>query len=382
MIPARPIMDFHPVESAFQEAVAQGVFPGAVVLVSKDEEIVYEEAFGNRSLMPEKTPLQANMIYDLASLTKPLATTIAIMMLVREKKIQLEDHVTRFVPTFGVFGKHPVTFRHLLGHSSGLPAWKPYYEDIIKTEKAGRINFVASRAAKNYVMEQIHREKPVSSPGAQGLYSDLGFIILGEVVEVVSGWTLDHFCQERIFKPLGLRSTAFVDLTQLRTRRLQPVEAMIAPTENCPWRKKILCGEVHDDNAYAMGGVAGHAGLFSSARDIHYLLARLQRCALGKDNFLPQSLVNEFLTKDESVKNSTFALGWDTPAPTKSASGSYFSPRSVGHLGFTGPSVWWDLEKHCHVILLTNRVHPSRKNEKIRDFRPHIHDLIMKALST
>ncbi len=309
MILAYPIMNLHSIENAFQEAVAQGVFPGAVVLISKDEEVVYEGAFGHRSLIPEKTPLQASMIFDLASLTKPLATTIAIMMLAREKKIHLDDHVTRFVPTFGVFGKHPVTFRHLLNHSSGLPAWKPYYEDVVKREKAGRINFVASGAAKNYVMEQIHHEKPVSSPGAQGLYSDLGFMLLGELVEVVSGWTLERFCQERIFKPLGLRSTAFVDLTQLRTRRLQPVEEMIAPTEHCPWRKKILCGEVHDDNAYAMGGVAGHAGLFSSARDIHYLLARLHRCALGKDNFLPQSLVNEFLARDESVKNSTFALG-------------------------------------------------------------------------
>jgi len=373
-------MDFRPVENAFQEAVAQGVFPGAVVLVSKEGEVVHEGAFGFRSLIPEKTPLQTNTIFDLASLTKPLATTIAVMMLVREKKIRLDDHVTRFVPTSGVFGKHSVTFRHLLSHSSGLPAWKPYYEEIIKREKAGRINFVASRAAKNYVVEQIHHEKPVSAPGAQGLYSDLGFILLGEVVEVVSGSSLDRFCLERIFKPLGLRSTAFVDLTQLRTRRLQPVEEMIAPTENCPWRKKILCGEVHDDNAYAMGGVAGHAGLFSSARDIDYLLARVGRCLLGKDSFLPQAMVSEFLTKDESVKNSTFALGWDTPSPTKSASGSYFSPRSVGHLGFTGTSVWWDLEKHCHIILLTNRVHPSRKNEKIRDFRPHIHDLIMKAL--
>ena len=373
-------MDFRSVESAFREAVAQGVFPGAVVLVSKDQEVVYEEAFGYRSLIPEKTALRGNTIFDLASLTKPLATTVAIMMLVRERKINLDDHVTRFIPTFGVFGKHSVTFRHLLNHSSGLPAWKPYYEEIIKLEKAGRVNFVVSRAAKNFVMEQIHREKPVTSAGAQGLYSDLGFILLGEVVEVISGWTLDRFCQERIFKPLGLRSTAFVDLTQLRTKRLQPVEDMIAPTENCPWRKKILCGEVHDDNAYAMGGVAGHAGIFSSARDIHYLLARLQRCLLGKDSFLSQALVKEFLVKDDSVKNSTFALGWDTPAAAKSASGSCFSARSVGHLGFTGASVWWDLEKLCHIILLTNRVHPSRKNEKIRDFRPHIHDLIMKAL--
>ena len=373
-------MDFQPVESAFQDAVAQGVFPGAVVLVSKDGEIVFEQAFGSRSLIPEKAPLKPNTIFDLASLTKPLATTVAIMILVREKKIRLDDQITRFIPMFGVFGKSTATFRQMLNHSSGLPAWKPFHEEIVKLEKAGRINFVASRAAKSFVYEQIHREKPLSAPGAQGLYSDLGFMILGESVEVVSSATLERFCQDRIFKPLGLRSTAFVDLSQLRTRRLQPVEEMIAPTENCPWRKRILCGEVHDDNAYAMGGVAGHAGLFSSARDIHALLACLNRCLHGKDDFLPKALLEEFLAKDEKVPNSTCALGWDTPSPDKSASGSRFSPRSVGHLGFTGTSVWWDIEKNCHIILLSNRVHPTRKNEKIKDFRPHVHDLIMQVM--
>jgi len=373
-------MDFPSVESAFEEAVSQGVFPGAVVLVSKDEEIVYENAFGYRSLIPEKTALQLNTIFDLASLTKPLATPVAIMLLIGGKKIRLDDQVTRFIPTFGVFGKHPSTVRQLLNHSSGLPAWKPYYEGMVKMEKSGRINFIASRAAKGYVLEEIHREKPLTPPGTQALYSDLGFMVLGEIVEALTGFNLDRFCQDRIFKPLGLRSTAFVDLTKLRTRRLQPVTQTIAPTENCPCGKRILCGEVHDDNAYAMGGVAGHAGLFSSARDIHTLMVRLNHCFHGKDNFLPQSLVQEVLTKDQTIKDSTLALGWDTPLPGKTARGCYFSPRSVGHLGFTGTSIWWDLEKSCHIILLTNRVHPSRQNEKIRDFRPYIHDLIMKAL--
>jgi CubicO group peptidase (beta-lactamase class C family) len=153
-----------------------------------------------------------------------------------------------------------------------------------------------------------------------------------------------------------------------------------APTELCPWRKKVLCGEVHDDNAYAMGGVAGHAGLFSSARDVHGLIACLSRCLRGADSFLPQGVVEEFVTRDESVEDSSFALGWDTPSAQASASGIRFSPRTVGHLGFTGTSIWWDLEKDCYVVLLSNRVHPTRKNEKIRQFRPHIHDLIMKAI--
>jgi CubicO group peptidase (beta-lactamase class C family) len=373
-------MDFRAVENAFHDAVKQGVFPGAVLLVGKEQKVVYEQAFGSRSLLPEKSPLPLETTFDVASLTKPLATTVAVMLLVQEKKIRLDDQVTRVIPMYGVLGKSKTTFRQLLAHSSGLPAWKPYFEEIIKSEKSGRINFVASRAAKSYVFEQIHREKPLSLPGSQCLYSDLGFIVLGEAVEILTGSNLDRFCQERIFKALGLRSTGFVDLTLLRARRLQPITELIAPTENCPWRKKVICGEVHDDNAYAMGGVAGHAGLFSSARDIHMFLVRMDQCFRGQDKYLAQSLVQEFLTKDPAVNRSTFALGWDTPSPSQSSSGSLFSARSVGHLGFTGCSIWWDLEKHCHVVLLTNRVHPTRKNEKIREFRPQIHDLIMKAL--
>lgn len=374
------MITFRPVEDALQEAITKGAFPGAVVLVGKGEEVVLEQAYGFRSLVPEKSPMQLETIFDLASLTKPLATTPAIMILVREKKIRLDDRVTRFFPNFGVFGKTHVTFRHLLAHCSGLPAWKAYYEEIIKGEREGKINFVASRGAKNYVYQQIHREKLASPTATQTLYSDLGFIFLGEVIEEINASTLDRYCQDRLFKPMGLRSTAFIDLTQLRTGRLQPVQAMIAPTENCPWRKRILCGEVHDDNAYAMGGVAGHAGLFSSARDVHRMLVRFRRCLWGADSLLPASLAREFLTRDHTVPDSTYALGWDTPSRENSSSGSLFSPSSVGHLGFTGTSIWWDLEKDCHVILLTNRIHPSRSNEKIKEFRPYIHDLIMKAI--
>jgi CubicO group peptidase (beta-lactamase class C family) len=373
-------MVFRPVEDGFQEAIAKGVFPGAVVWVGKGEEAVLERAFGLRSLVPEKSPMQLDTIFDLASLTKPLATAPAIMMLIREKRIRLDDRVTRFFPNFGVLGKTHVTFRHLLAHCSGLPAWKPYYQEIVRGEKEGKINFVASRAAKSYVFQQIHREKALSPPGSQNLYSDLGFMFLGEAVEEISSWTLDRYCQEKIFKPIGLRSTSFVDLTQIRTRRIQPIQEMIAPTENCPWRKKVLCGEVHDDNAYAMGGVSGHAGLFSSAGDIHQFISRLKRCLRGGDPFLPEPLLREFLARDGAVERSTYALGWDTPSPENSASGSYFTPHSVGHLGFTGTSIWWDLEKDCHIILLTNRIHPSRNNDQIKQFRPYIHDLIMKAL--
>lgn len=371
-------MPLHAVEDAFKEALAEGVFPGAVVLAAKGEEILCHAAFGARSLVPEKTPMRRDMIFDLASLTKPLATALAVMLLVRDKKIRLDERVTRFFPNFGVFGKTYVTFRQLLSHASGLPAWKAYYEDIVRDQKAGKVNFVASRAAKHYVFEQIHREKVASTPGTQALYSDLGYMLLGETVEEITGWTLDRYCFDKIYRAVGLRSTSFIDLTQLRARRLEPIQEMIAPTEDCPWRKRVVCGEVHDDNAYAMGGVAGHAGLFSNAEDIHGLLLRLRKCLAGGDPLFPAPLVEEFFARDQTVSGSTFALGWDTPSAENSSSGSFFSPHSVGHLGFTGTSIWWDLEKDCHIILLTNRVHPSRTNDKIKGFRPHIHNIIMR----
>lgn len=372
-------MNFRPVEEAFGQALGEGVFPGAVVLAARDGAIAFERAFGFRSLFPGRSALQLETVYDLASLTKPLATSVALMMLVRERQIGIDEPVAGFLP--GLAGaSQTITARQLLTHTSGLPAWKPYYEELIKIEAAGSANFVASVSAKRFVMELVHREALLYPPAAQCLYSDLGFILLGELIEKLSGMPLDEFCAERIYRPLGLSSMRFINVSQLGRRTGEQANLSIAPTEDCPWRKKILCGEVHDDNAYVMGGVAGHAGLFATARDVHGLLARLNRCLRGVDDFLPRSILEEFFTVDRSVANSRFALGWDTPARERSASGSAFSARSIGHLGFTGTSIWWDLEKNCHIVLLTNRVHPTRKNDKIRNFRPHIHDLIMKAL--
>ena len=371
-------IDFHAVEKATEQAVTQGVFPGAVLLVGRGEDVLYERAFGWRSLLPDKAPMRVSTIFDLASLTKPLATTLGIMLLVNEKKIQLNDHVSQYLTVYA----NPATrIRHLLNHTSGLPAWKPYYEAVTRCATGGMTGFDGTRSAKSYILEQVHREASVSEPGTQALYSDLGFMVLGEIIEIITGSNLDFFFHERISQPFNLRSTAFIDLKRFPERQLQPKGDEIAPTELCPWRKKVLCGEVHDDNAFAMGGVAGHAGLFSSARDIHAIVNQLDRCLRGCSSFLPQWLVHEFFTKDDSVPHSTHALGWDTPAPERSSSGVHFSRSSVGHLGFTGTSLWWDLEKQCHVILLTNRIHPNRDNEKIKQFRPKIHDLIMQAIN-
>ena len=154
------------------------------------------------------------------------------------------------------------------------------------------------------------------------LYSDLGFMLIGAAIEEVSGMSLDRFCHERIFRPMGLRSTAFVDLATLRAKRLEPVTEMIAPTEHCHWRKKILCGEVHDDNAYAMGGVAGHAGLFSNAKDLDAILCRLKDCYRNVGQIIPQRVLREFWKREGSIKDSTWCLGWDSPSASSSSSGS------------------------------------------------------------
>ncbi len=375
-------MSFERVEEEMHAAVERGVFPGAVLLVRESDRVFYLRAFGQRQVEPQRAPMQEGTIFDLSSLTKPLATGVALMLLVRDGKVRPDDRVTRFFHNFGVYGKTHVTMRHLLCHSSGLPGWRPYHKAIQQIERRGeKVNFLSSDAAKEWVYQQINRERPEAPAGTKSVYSDLGFILLGALVELVTGTTLDRFCQEHIFRPLGMRATSFIDLSMVRTRRIQPITEMIAATERCPWRKRVLCGEVHDDNAYAMGGVAGHAGLFAAARDVDTLLCRLKACWAGADDFVPQAVVRQFWTRDTTVSGSTWTLGWDTPSPTNSAAGTLFSPNTVGHLGFTGTSCWMDLDRDRHVILLTNRVHPSRDNNAIKDFRPMIHDRINQALA-
>jgi len=374
-------MDFSAVERALEEAAERGAFPGAVLLVSRRDETLLERAVGSRSLEPERHPMRADVVFDLASLTKPLATTVAFLLLVKERRLALDDRVTRFFHNFGVHGKTHVTFRHLLAHSSGLAAYRPYYKEVAALQKRGRPNFVASREAKEWVFEQVHRERLEVPPGSRALYSDLGFMVLGQVVETVSGQTLDRFCSARIFQPLGLRSTSFVDLSQIRTKRIEPIAEAIAPTQRCPWRKRVLCGEVDDENAYAMGGVAGHAGLFGTARDVDAIARHLKDIADGGTGILPKTLVDEMWTRDTSVPGSTRTFGWDTPSPQRSMAGTRMSAHTVGHLGFTGVSLWMDLERGVNVTLLTNRVHPSRDNDKLGELRPRIHDLVMEAVA-
>ena len=252
------------------------------------------------------------------------------MILARDGKFRLDDRVTRFFPNFGVHGKTVITFRHLLAHCSGLAAWRPLYQRIADIEKGGRVNFMASYGAKEFAYEEIHREKPEATPATKTIYSDLGFILLGETIERVASLALNRYCREKIFRPLGLRATDYIDISLVRSRRLEPVADMFAPTEICPSRKRLLVGEVDDENAFAMGGVAGHAGLFAPVREVDRIVAELIRCYAGRSDFVPQKIIREFWTRDTTVPGSTWALGWDTPSAEHSSSGHRFSPAAVG----------------------------------------------------
>ncbi len=375
-------MGWREVEEAFTQAIERQVFPGATIVVRKGGAVVFEGAFGSRTLVPERAPMRIDTVFDLSSLTKVLATTFAVMVVARDGKLRVDDRVTRLFPDFGVHGKGHVTFRNLLAHCSGLAGWRPFCHRIIEIERGGKVNFVASYGAKEWVYDQIHREKPEVAPATRAIYSDLNFMLLGETVERMGGLSLDRFCREKIFRELELKSTDFIDLSMARSRRLEPVRDMFAATEICPVRKRLLVGEVHDENAYAMGGVAGHAGLFAPVREVDRIARELIDSYKGRSSLLPQKIVREFWARDATVPGSTWALGWDMPSPENSSSGRHFPPTAVGHLGFTGTSIWIDPEREIAVSLLTNRIHPSRDKQGIREFRPKIHDLVMEALES
>jgi CubicO group peptidase (beta-lactamase class C family) len=363
------------VSEAMAEAVTKGLFPGAVLLVHHRQQVLVE-AHGFASLVPDQVAMTEDTLFDLASLTKSVATTTAVMCLIAERQISLNDPVSRFIPDFLSPEREAITLFHLLTHSSGLPDWRPFYQEVARLtqEQSGVRNIVGS---KSLLYELIHQEPLVYPTGSKSFYSDLGFILLGEIIEKVTQKPLDEFCQEKIFAPLQMKNTFFLPLYSEHQMQIMKTRK-IAATENCPWRGRVLRGEVHDENAHIMGGIAGHAGLFSTAQDLYTFLKALLKSLKSQNGFFPQSMVKVFLTRQTRIPGSCWTLGWTTPSEP-STSGQFFSARSFGHLGFTGTSIWVDPEVDLMVIFLTNRIHPSRENDQIRLFRPFLHDLIYQA---
>jgi beta-N-acetylhexosaminidase len=346
------------VDHVLDEFVEQGAFPGGVVAVGHRGALVHLHPFGHLGYDQDSPAVAKDTIYDLASLTKVVATTTMAMILVDEGRLDLDEKVQDFLPLFHGEGKEAVTVRHLLTHSSGVDWWAPLYEEV--------------RGPEAY-LERIQAMDLVYEPGTDYKYSDLGIILLGEILARVAGQPLEEFVRERVFEPLGMNDTLYRPGKDRLPR--------IAPTEYDAWRGRMVRGEVHDENAFALGGIAPHAGLFSTAGDLARFVQMLLNGGVLEHHRIVSRSTVELFTRKAGDGESTRALGWDTKSPEKSTAGSYFSPRSFGHTGFTGTSIWVDPDRELFLILLTNRVHPTRDNQLIREARPAVADAVVNALT-
>ena len=348
-------------------SVAQRAFPGAVLAVGHPSRLAILPV-GKLSYAETAAPTTAETIYDIASLTKVVATTTMAMILADRGRLPLDRPVAAFLPDFVPpydnaedplwAARGEVTVRHLLAHTSGLPAYEKF--------------FLRARR-REHVLEEAVALPLEEPPGARTAYSDVGFILLGEILERVAREPLDTFSQREIFEPLNMRSTGFNPPAELRSR--------IAPTEQDDvFRKRLLCGEVEDENAWVMGGVAGHAGLFSTVGDLAaFCQWMLNQGAVGGKQLIPAATIREFTTACPAKQGAPRGLGWDKPSEPPS-SGRHFSAASYGHLGYTGTSMWIDPERQLFVVLLTNRIHPTRANDAIHAIRPAVHDAAVEEL--
>ena len=347
-----------PVDARFDTVLSylrsqvDSAFPGAVLAVGRRDTVLLLTAVGHYGI-DDPRPVTPETVYDLASLTKVVGLTTLCMMLVAEGKLDLDAPVQRYVPAFrgGGAGKERVTIRHLLTHSSGLPAWRPLY-----TEATTRATALALVDTTPLAVE----------PGRTMVYSDLGAIVLTQAVEAITGERLDQLLDRRLFRPLGMTSTRYLPPLAWHDR--------IAPTERSQ-DGTIILGTVHDENAWRLGGVSGHAGLFSTAPDVARFATWLLRAWHGDS--LP---VRAFTRRQDLPAGSSRALGWDTPSENSSA-GTKLGPNAFGHTGFTGTSIWMDPDRDLFLILLTNRVNPTRENTKIFQVRRRVADLVVDALT-
>ena len=358
-------------DNAIEKAIERGELPGAVVLAHWEEELQYEGVFGAACMSPEHHATRRDTIYDLASLTKVMATTPAVMLLVAEGKLQLDQKVCDVLPTFAEHGKGEITVRHLLTHSAGLRPWRAYYLDLREREVRRGETLLGTEEARKMIVQRILRSSAVHEPGEASVYGDLDFIVLGALVEHVSGERLDAFCARRIYEPLGIGC-------HFNPVPFKGERARYAATEQCPWREKVVWGEVHDGNAWAMGGVAGHAGLFGTAADVMRYGDEMLLAWRGESALFPRELAREFFRRQAIAENSDWALGWDTPSRGSSTSGQHFSAQSIGHTGFTGTSLWIDLDRRACFAMLANRVHLVAKKSRF-ELRPQVHDMIWEA---
>ena len=336
-------------------ALSDGAFPGAIAVIGNSAGILASCGVGRLDAADSTRPTTST-IYDLASLTKIVATTSLVLQLVDQGRVALDSPVVRYLPEWHGPQTSGITIRQLLTHSSGLAAWRPFYKEAVDRADA---------------LAQLMLVGADAPPGTRFLYSDMNFMLLGMVAEKLTGLSLESAFLAMVAKPLRLADTRFLPDSAQRAR--------IAPTEYDPWRQRQLRGEVHDENASRFGGVSGHAGLFSTADD----LSRVARMWLNGGTLdgtrLASAQTVAAFTRAQDTLVSRRALGWETPNGSNSA-GHRLSPRAFGHTGFTGTSMWIDPSRDLFVILLTNRVNPTRENRKIGAVRVALADAIVGAL--
>ena len=365
------------IQAALDRAVHDGVFPGGVLAARTHGQLQLLVTAGRLSEEPRAEAVQNSTIYDLASLTKPLATVTSVLLLVQAGKLDLDAAIGSILIELTDAPIGAATLRDLLSHRSGLPGWRPLYERLNAEGLAW--GGAEPSVVRQAVLRLISAEPLAYAPGQQNLYSDLGFILLGIAVERASGYLFDEYFDVAVAQPLGAQPLRFHRAGAVSPPSDTQFGASVAPTEWDNWRKRLLKGEVHDENAAAMGGVAGHAGLFGTAQSVLAISGAWLEGLHGR-SALDRRLVREFTNRQSRPPGSSWALGWDTPS-SPSSSGTRFSAGSFGHLGFTGTSLWIDPQRSLEVVLLTNRVHPSRKNDAIRAFRPTIHDLVYQEFA-
>lgn len=350
-------------------ACREGIFPGASLLVARGEEVLYEQVIGLARVVPTALELRSTARFDVASLTKPLVTTSLAMLAVDRDAVDLREPLSARLPVGEPWAT--MTPWHLLAHASGLASWRPLYLELEQAQERREVG-QTRQEIRAWMRRQVVAQDPVYAQGERSLYSDLGFMLLDWWLEAVHGDRLDRVFAREIAEPLGCASSEFVDLD---VPPKHPAEQYVA-TEACSWRGRLLQGEVHDQNTFAMGGISGQAGLFTTARDVHRLLLELHRAWNGDPSLFGTETVRAFW-RPSGVPGSAFRLGWDGPsAKGYRSAGHHFGPHAVGHLGFTGCSIWLEPEQGYWIVLLSNRVHPRTDNQQIRQFRPLLHDLV------
>jgi CubicO group peptidase (beta-lactamase class C family) len=343
------------IDAIVRAALGDGVAPGAAVAIGRWGRIVHLRGYGRTDWPADSPPVVASTLYDLASLTKVVGTTTAAMILEDDGRLDIERPVADYLPALAGTDKAGITVRMLLTHNGGLEAFAPLFREF--------------RGREQY-LEQIIARPLAAQPGTRTVYSDWDFILLQLVVEELTGMPLDRFLEDRIFAPLGMHDTRFAPPDDWKPR--------IAPTEIDTMRGGKVWGFVHDENAWAIGGVAGPAGLFSSARDLAtFAHTLLNGGRLGGLQIVRAETIARWTARQDD--SASRALGWDTPAGSSSA-GRHFSARSFGHTGFTGTSIWMDPERGLFVVLLTNRVNPTRDNQKHVALRRAVADAAQSAI--